>query len=1103
MKLNKRDYTLIGVCIAVSLIFGAVTAKYFHKAFPEASIDLKITSTDAHKIANEFLTKQGIKIDGFTQSTIFEYDDNSKTFLERELGLEQANKVMGSKVRLWRWKTRYFKPIQKEEFTLDVTSKGEIVGFEHLIKEEDSAKELTEQDARKIAETYIKEQIGLDTAKLNFLTSESEKRPNRLDWTFTWKTFEIKDAEYRIEVTVQGEKIGSYSEFLKVPEKWTRDYTKLRSLNNTAGAVDSVLFLLIGIAMFFGFIKNIKSKNIKWTVAANFGIIAAVLSFLSSINGMPLSLFFYDTTSSYGAFIGRNLLSALLGAFAIAAFISFLTASSEPVYRETYKSKISFSNLFKWQNIQSKQFFISIIVGLAMAFFFIGYQVIFYVFAQKLGAWSPAEIPYSDMLNTKAPWLFALIGGFEPAVFEEFMFRIFAIVLCKKIFKSTWIAVILSAFIWGFGHSAYPQQPFYIRGLEVGLAGILVGIIFIKFDILTVLIWHYTIDAFYTAFLLLRSHNSYFIVSGLLSAGVMLIPLIVCIVCYIKNKGFKTTDNLTNEKEGVSKIESIEKVESETISYDSSSGTKSFKIGIIIAIVFLCSLLIKTEKFGKFVSYEISKKESRAKADEFLKSKGVDPNKYKTVTFAESDIDHNAAKYILERQGIKGLNNLYGETIKPAVFCTRYFNILKEEEYNVYVSITGQVYSFKHIIAEADSGAEISKDSALIIGTNFLKGKGINLSANRQADRDEYELKETIPEKRKARLDYNIIWEAKKGIDKAKLRQKVTIQGNEVADYEQFMKIPEDWQREREKNTGFDIARKSIAILLFILLLGLALWSLRSEIKRIQWKIPFTVGGIFAGIQVLNRINNLPLIYQNYMTSIGLNIFNITTTIGIFMTILGVFFLSALCIGVIMALYPNVFEIFHTKKLPLFGKDAIVFSIIGLCLTLGITNVENFLNYKFPQFSNVPELTLPGYMDTSLPFLSTISLNLILVLLILTALAVGIHLLKYYNKKPAYLVLIIVLALFSFTDGKTIGENLFSLLSLLLSMGSMIILVKWVLRNNLLAYPLYFWMSIFGHSAYVFYTKSVYKTDSVILFVVAVLPLVWIYIASRKETRNS
>ncbi|MDD5529208.1 MAG: CPBP family intramembrane metalloprotease [bacterium] len=1096
MKLNKRDYTLIGVCIAIALVFGIVTAKYFHKAFPEASIDLKITNNDAHKIANDFLSKQGVKIDDFTQSTIFDYDNDSKTFLERELGLEQANKVMGSKVRLWRWKTRYFKPLQKEEFTLDVTSTGEIVGFEHLIKEEDSAKELTEQDARKIAETYIKEQLGLDTAKLNFLTSESEKRPNRLDWTFTWKTFEIKDAEYRIEVTVQGEEIGSYREFLKIPEKWTRDYTKLRSLNNTASAVDSVLFVLIGIAMFFGFITNIRNKNIKWTFAVSFGTIAAVLSFLSSINGMPLSLFSYDTTSSYGAFIGRNLLFALLGAFAIAAFISFLTASSETVYRETYKSKISFSNLFKWQNIQSKQFFISIIVGLTMAFFFIGYQVIFYVFAQKFGAWSPAEIPYSDMLNTKAPWLFSLIGGFEPAVFEEFMFRVFAIVLCKKIFKSNWLAIIIPAFIWGFAHSAYPQQPFYIRGLEVGLAGILVGILLIKFDILAVLVWHYTIDAFYTAFLLLRSHNSYFIVSGLLSAGVMLIPLIVCIVCYIKNKGFKTTDNLTNEKEGVSKVESIGKVKTEEISFNySSSGGKSFKIGIIIAIVFLCSLLIKTEKFGSFVSYKISKKESRVKADEFLKSKGVDPGKYKTVTFAESDIDNSAAKYILERQGIKGLNNIYGKTIKPAVFCTRYFNILKEEEYNVYVSIEGQVYSFEHTIAEADSGAEISKDSALIMGTSFLKGQGINL--------DDYELKETSPEKRKARLDYNIIWEAKKGLDKAKLRQKVTIQGNEVADYEQFMKIPEDWQREREKNTGFDIARKSIAVLLCILLLGLALWSLRSEIKQIQWKIPFTVGAIFAGIQILNKVNNLPLIYQNYITSIGLNIFNITIIIGIFMTILGIFFFSALCTGVIMALYPNIFEGFRAKNLSLFGKDAIVFSIIGLCLTLGIANIENFLTYRFPQFSNVPELKLPGHMDTNLPFLSTISSNFILVLFILTALAVGIHLLKYYNKKPVYLVLIIILGLFSFTDGKTIGENAFSLLSLLLSIGSMIILVKWILRDNLLAYPLYFWVSIFGHSAYLFYTKSLYKIDSVILFVVAILPLIWVYIGSRRQIKKS
>src|SRR6185295_18255862 len=136
--------------------------------------------------------------------------------------------------------------------------------------------------------------------------------------------------------------------------------------------------------------------------------------------------------------------------------------------------------------------------------------------------------------------------GLLAATSEEFLFRLFAIPFLQKVTKSRLLALVVAAFSWGFLHTTYPNEPPYIRGLEVGLIGIAAGLVMLRWGILATLVWHYTVDAVLVGLLLIRSHSWYSRVSGLAVGFAVLIPFAYAVYSRIKRGSFEEEEDLLN-----------------------------------------------------------------------------------------------------------------------------------------------------------------------------------------------------------------------------------------------------------------------------------------------------------------------------------------------------------------------------------------------------------------------------------------------------------------------------------------------------------------------------------------------------------------------------
>jgi hypothetical protein len=876
----------------VAAILGTLFAyKYFFRAFPEASVNFQVSREEALARAEKFVTGLGENVSGYRSAIVFNVDDNAKTYLERELGLQEANRLMSSELNIWFWDVRFFRPLQQEEFRVHVNPAGQVVSYEHTIEESRGEPSLVRAAAQGAAEEYLGKKLGMDLQGWDFLPEEanSNKRPNRLDWSFTWEKhgFRAKDAPYRLQVTLQGDRIGGSEEFLRVPEAWQRGFQRLRSGNDTLAFAFTIPYLLLlGTAVWLA-IQLTKSGETRWGAAIKLGALAAVMLFLQSLNDWPLWGAGYDTKEPYSSFILLQIGRALLLAVATALTITLVLPAAEPMYRKSQPGQLRLGEIFTRRGLRSKEFFSASAVGLCLAAAHIGFIVAFYIVATKLGAWAPEELNYSDSVNTAFPWISGVAIGLLASMNEEFTFRLFAIPFFMRFTKSRWIAVIVPAFLWSFLHSNYPQEPAYMRGIEIGIVGIVAGMVMLRWGIAATLIWHYTVDALLVGLLLIRSNSLYFKISGIVVAAAAVAPLGFACISYLTRGSFEADEDLLNQVEQAPKVAATSEPEA-AVSEAKSSGYSALAprmIGLLMVCLLAGGLLawrLKPPSIGEYLKLGVNARTACARADEVLQQRGLNPNSYYRATVFVDIADPVVNEFLRQRVGIARVNAIYAERVPAALWRVRYFRDSQPEEYAVILRPDGSLHSVRHTLAEETTGASLTKEEAVARAEKFLREEN-------KIDLNRWSLVDSNSEKQPHRIDHTLTWQQNEPLDgagsasggnedHAHARIEIQVLGDEVTNYRTYVKIPDDWRRKQEEGSLFrTIFNYGVRVLVFgglgLTALILFLKNLRSETARaIPWKRigRWCLLGLAAYALEIAFGNAYPNILSGYKTAISL-----------------------------------------------------------------------------------------------------------------------------------------------------------------------------------------------------------------------------------------
>ncbi|MCA9728130.1 MAG: hypothetical protein KC729_10635 [Candidatus Eisenbacteria bacterium] len=218
--LRPRDRVFLAVCVVVAAVSLSLGVYLFPKANPEASIRFDLDRKQSESVALRFLDRAGVHsadamgegshdLSGWHHASRFVYDDDARVFLEREVGLEETGRLVTGPVRMWRWGHRWFRPLQKETFLVEVATTGKVARFEHEIDEDAPGAHLSRERAQAVAESLATALLGFDPARLELLDAQTQDRKARTDHVFVWKdpSIRVADGSYRYEIGIQGDRL--------------------------------------------------------------------------------------------------------------------------------------------------------------------------------------------------------------------------------------------------------------------------------------------------------------------------------------------------------------------------------------------------------------------------------------------------------------------------------------------------------------------------------------------------------------------------------------------------------------------------------------------------------------------------------------------------------------------------------------------------------------------------------------------------------------------------------------------------------------------------------------------------------------------------------
>ncbi len=439
---------------------------------------LDVTRSRAIKTAQKTLEKNNIHLNDKWKifTSIPAENNNNDKFIWEKGNKRVYDKLMGEYLAQPRWQVRFAKFVgdvkeRKEEYRVIISEDGKATKIQHIIPEHWKGAELTEKEARRIAENHIKEKLNIPLEMLESVKSSPQKRPNRRDWTFVYKNtniYPLKTGEARVSVNIAGKKVNNTQKYVHIPEDWSREHRNIQNTKSLFGRVSNIILIIFFmIAIGLGIIKW-KHDKFNKSLFIKSSIVIFILNIGSLILGLPQTMVHFQTSQPFTAqmfvFNAMNVIGLALVSIGAGFVLGYI---------------------LNWTSIEKKLSFIKTsMLGLSVsAFTFGSYTIIKNFIPKSLPAW-----PNLNILNTYSPLLENIISSVLGFILGSII--LYLIVLTAEKLTNNWNTrkiigviyfIVIGFVIMGTGgiESLY---GFLFGGLAAGIAFIIFYLFLFRYN---------------------------------------------------------------------------------------------------------------------------------------------------------------------------------------------------------------------------------------------------------------------------------------------------------------------------------------------------------------------------------------------------------------------------------------------------------------------------------------------------------------------------------------------------------------------------------------------------------------------------------------------